>query len=192
MTDSLDIEIHQRTRVYDGFFKLDKLEISYATFSNQRTPQHKREVLLREPTVSALLFDREKEVFLLTEQFRIGAFINQDAPLLLELPGGIIEQGESIETAIQREIVEETGYDIASLSTIGHFYLSPGGTSEKASLVAAQTSLESVGVYGAEGENESIRTHLFSFEQIDELLLSGRVSAITASGLLWLQQQRSS
>src|SRR5205085_1844640 len=50
--------------------------------------------------------------------------------VLLELPAGGIDQGESAEDAVRREMEEETGYRIGSLRHLASFFTSPGFTTE--------------------------------------------------------------
>ena len=50
--------------------------------------------------------------------------------LLLELPAGVIEPGESPEMCASREIREETGMQAGYLSKLGGFYLAPGYSTE--------------------------------------------------------------
>ncbi len=49
---------------------------------------------------------------------------------LLELPAGTLEKGEEPAHCAMRELVEETGYEAATLEPIGRFYTTPGLTDE--------------------------------------------------------------
>ena len=50
--------------------------------------------------------------------------------LLLELPAGTLEEGESPEVCAAREIREEIGMAAQNLQKIGEFYLAPGYSTE--------------------------------------------------------------
>jgi nucleoside triphosphatase len=56
-----------------------------------------------EPTVGALIFDPEDKVLLVKQDKWRGKYV---------IPGGHIELGETIENALRREIMEETGLNI--------------------------------------------------------------------------------
>ncbi|MBI9043432.1 MAG: NUDIX hydrolase [Anaerolineaceae bacterium] len=58
-------------------------------------------------------------------QYRLGA-----DQVLLELPAGVIEDGESPEVCAAREIREEIGMAAKELTRIGELYLSPGYSTE--------------------------------------------------------------
>ena len=67
-------------------------------------------------SVCALVLDRRGEV-VLVELYRFG-----QGRRLLELPAGAVEPGESLEEAIRREILEETGY-AGELERIGSHFI---------------------------------------------------------------------
>jgi ADP-ribose pyrophosphatase len=59
-------------------------------------------------------------------QFRIGA-----EQTLLELPAGLLEEGESVEDCATREVQEEIGMAPGKLEALGSFYMVPGYSTEK-------------------------------------------------------------
>ena len=67
-------------------------------------------------SVCALVLDRNGDV-VLVELYRFG-----QERRLLELPAGAVEPGESLEAAIRREILEETGY-AGDLEPIGSHFI---------------------------------------------------------------------
>jgi len=50
--------------------------------------------------------------------------------VLLEVPAGGIDRGETPEDAVRREMIEETGYRVGAMRHVTSFYSSPGITTE--------------------------------------------------------------
>jgi ADP-ribose pyrophosphatase len=94
-----------------------------------------REVAEHAPVVVIVPLDGEGNV-LLVRQYRLPV-----RQLLLELPAGGIDSGESIEEAVQRELQEETGQRAGHLERLAAFYASPGYCDELMHLFLA-TDLE--------------------------------------------------
>lgn len=69
--------------------------------------------------VNAVALTEENEVILI-KQYRHAA-----EKVILELPGGCIDPGESAEEAIKRELLEETGYQFSSIEQICTLYANP-------------------------------------------------------------------
>ncbi len=68
---------------------------------------------------NVLAITRDQKV-VLVKQYRHGV-----KEVLLELPGGVIEEGEDPLIGIQRELLEETGYASSNVVEIGHSYPNP-------------------------------------------------------------------
>jgi ADP-ribose pyrophosphatase len=63
---------------------------------------------------AAIIALTEDNLALIVRQYRPGPEIFMD-----ELPGGTIEPGEDKESAIKRELLEETGYEVGELTYLG-------------------------------------------------------------------------
>lgn len=124
------VEIGRRTRILDSWLKVDEAEVSFEKFSGDMSPPVRRQVAVRGIAVAALLRHRTRGNFVFIRQFRFPTW-DQTQDWLLEIPAGMVEEGESpIETA-RREIVEETGYEALVLTEIADCFPAPGFTDER-------------------------------------------------------------
>jgi ADP-ribose pyrophosphatase len=102
---------------------------------NGKTAQ--REIVEHDPVVAIVPVDENGNV-VLVRQYRLAT-----EQVLLEVPAGIVEPGEDIEPAAQRELQEETGMRAGTLISLGGFYASPGFLTEYIHVFLAQDLTES-------------------------------------------------
>lgn len=108
---------------------------------------------------------------LLVDQYRV--------PLgrhCLELPAGLVDDGEDVETTAARELEEETGYRAARVSRIGDFHSSPGMVSECFTLIRAE-GLERVSAGGGE-PGEGITVHRVPLAGIADYVAARRADGM--------------
>ena len=103
-------------RVYEG--RVVNLRVDKVALPDGRSAQ--REVAEHAPVVVIVPLDEDGNV-VLVRQYRLPV-----RQLLLELPAGCIDPGESVEEAAQRELREETGQRAGRLEHLAAFYASPG------------------------------------------------------------------
>ncbi|MHC2990604.1 GDP-mannose pyrophosphatase [Pontibacter sp. HJ8] len=169
------MEIKNREKAYDGYFKIYKLKVE------QHGHTFEREQFDRGTAVAALVYDTVQERYILTSQFRVGSESE-----LVEVVAGMVDAGESPETSIAREIEEEIGYSVDSLKHLHTFYSSPGGTTEKVHLYYAEVSHQHADGGGKKDEHEHIELVSFSKE---ELLRETFADAKTIIAQQWVQLQ---
>ncbi|MBK0379815.1 NUDIX hydrolase [Mucilaginibacter segetis] len=75
--------------------------------------------------VNAVALTNENKI-LMVRQYRHAAGI-----VSLEIPGGVIEDGEEPATALRRELLEETGYEFGDLELLSTVYANPSTANNK-------------------------------------------------------------
>lgn len=90
---------------------------------------------------------------------------------IYELPAGLVDNNEDIETSVKRELKEETGLDLISINKINSkekLYLSPGMTDESVAFVYCLCDGEISDKY--QEDDEDIKALLISQEEAKKLL----------------------
>ncbi|WP_250516205.1 NUDIX domain-containing protein [Caballeronia sp. INDeC2] len=104
------------------------------TFDFQRRDgawqRQSRETYDRGNGATILLRDRKIGNVLLTRQFRMPAFVNGHDGMLIETPGGLLDDATP-EERIRAEVEEETGYRVHHVEKIFEAFMSPGSVTEK-------------------------------------------------------------
>ena len=130
--------------------------------------QHASYYILEYPNwVSAFALTEDNKV-LMVKQYRHGLEV-----ISTELPGGVIDKGESETTAIARELKEETGYVFDSFELLGkispnpatsnnymHMFLARGGKK------VAEQSLD---------ETEDVEVLTYTIEEVKQLLKEHKI-----------------
>lgn len=167
------MEIKKKEKVYDGYFKM------YEVTVEQEGNTFTREQFDRGNAVAAIVYDTEKEQFILTRQYRIGSESE-----LVEVVAGMIDKGEEPAESIAREINEEIGYHVDKVEHLYTFYSSPGGCTEKVELYYVEVSDQEHAGGGNAYENEKIELVKLSREEFLELVTP---DAKTIVAQLWIR-----
>lgn len=185
----MEFRILSRELVYRGFFKIYRLRLQHTLFRGGWSPPLLRELADRGDSVAILPYDRERDVVVMVEQFRVGPLGHEGDPAwMLEIPAGMVEAGESEEEVARRELFEETGCQAKSLRRLFRFYTSPGGSSERITLFYAEVdSRQAREIGGSEAEGEELRVHCLPRKEALARLERGEIdSAIPIIALQWL------
>jgi len=164
--------------LHRGFFKLDSYSIEHERFDGKYM-NIEREHLERGNAVAVLLYDPACDEVLLIEQFRIGAAVRDDNPWLIEVVAGMIDNGEEAENAARREAVEEAGYAPNTMTYLGKYYSTPGGSSEHITLYLGYIDkLHPVGKGGGiASEHEDIRCFWLTRKEAMQWVANGKINS---------------
>ena len=185
---------HAKRVVYKGFFSVEEHDLSYRKFNNQQSSILTRSALISSDAVIVLPYDPVNDRILLIEQFRAGPYVKGDEnPWVLEPIAGLIDEGETPESAGIREAQEEAHLEIKRLELVARSYPSPGISTEFFHQYLGIVELldSSNLIAGLSSENEDIRSHIFEYEQFFEMIESGKVKVGPLILLgLWLSKNR--
>jgi ADP-ribose pyrophosphatase len=186
-----DVELFEKTRAYDGFFKLDLYSFSYRRYDGTWSRRHTREVFDRTPTAAVLLYDPGRDEVVLVEQMRAPALDDPAGPWLVEVVAGIIEPGETAAEVVRREANEEAGLEVGELVALFDTLLSPGGSTERISLFVGRVdSARAGGVHGNADEEEDIRVVVWPLDEACAMIGTSIVTAPAIVCLQWLALNR--
>lgn len=115
-------KIKRATMVYSGpIFKVQKLNIATPDGLNVE-----RDLIDHAPAVVILAMTADGKQALIGREYRVG--VNREA---IALPAGLINPGETPDTAARRELAEETGYIVQDLQPLLTITASEGMTNEQ-------------------------------------------------------------
>jgi GDP-mannose pyrophosphatase NudK len=184
----MKFNVEKEKVVFDDHYRMLKADVTYDTFGGG-TIKTERLAFHRGDSVALLLYNSDTRSVVLTKQFRYPT-TRHEVGWLLEIPAGSIDGDECPLDCVKRESIEETGYKLHQPRQLFHFYVSPGGCTERCFLFYAEVSerdkIASGG--GKEDEKEDIELINISAENIDEYLKKHIIDAKTLIALQWFQR----
>lgn len=137
-----------------------------------------REVITHGGAVGIVPVTEEKKIILVS-QYR-----HPVDRLLLEIPAGKLDPGESPEDCARRELVEETGLAPGRLEKLSTFFTTPGYSNEVFHLYAAEDLIAEV---ADEPEEDIVGTSEVALPEAIQMIQDGRIEdgkTIAAIGMI--------
>lgn len=183
-----DVEIIDRRVAYRGFGRITDLTLRHRRFAGGMTEPMHREVYERKPVAAVLLYDAPRDIVVLIEQFRAGAYLAGIQPWQIEIIAGLIDTDETPEAVARREAREEANCTVGAIERIGTVMTSPGGMNELCTMFCgAVDSRGAGGIHGLAHEHEDIRVLPMSRDAALTALADGRiVNGKCVIALQWL------
>lgn len=180
---------------YKNMFKILRARLRHEKFDGSMSAELERLVFERGNAVGVLLYDVKHDCVLLTKQFRYPAYLNNGPGWLIEIVAGMQDKGRDMLDVARSELIEEIGYRVEALQFLCHFYLSPGGSSERMNIYLGYVH-QAERVHeggGLASEHEDIQLITLTLQEALDMIRQGDIcdaKTIIALQQLCLLQQR--
>ncbi|RFN59828.1 NUDIX domain-containing protein [Marixanthomonas ophiurae] len=164
--------------VFNDHYKMLKAETTYDSFKSD-VIKTERLAFHRGDSVAIVLYESDTDSILLTNQFRYPTTQHNEG-WILEIPAGSLKKGKNPSSYMEREVLEELGYQITKPQLVSQFYTSSGGSTEQVSL---KDKNEKGG--GVETENEDIQLVKITVAEIGLSISKEIKDANIIIGLRW-------
>ncbi|MCB8839696.1 NUDIX domain-containing protein [Aurantimonas sp. VKM B-3413] len=165
----LGFALESNDLLHDGFRQFRAVTLSHDALDGETTiGPIRREYLDTGPVAVIIPYDPELDAIVVIRQFRAVAALKLPNPAMLELPAGMVDDGESIQVAAARELEEETELAPRAIERCFRLLPTPGLTSEEAVVFLAIVDASNLGKSaGKADEDEDIRPIL---AKVDDLV----------------------
>jgi GDP-mannose pyrophosphatase NudK len=171
-----NVKIIEEKILSNNWYLLKKIVFDYKNKQGEWQTQA-REAYDRGNGATILLYNKENQTVVLTEQFRIPTYVNgNETGMLIEACAGLLDK-DNPEDCIRRETEEETGYRIGEVTKVFEAYMSPGSVTEILYFFVAEYSkaMKVNDGGGAEHEQENIDVLEIDFKKAIEMVKTGEI-----------------
>ncbi len=155
--------------ISNSFFKFWKYQFLVRSFNKKIKPYKIfREILNVGDVVFALCFSPEEKKFYLIKQFRPFYFV-RNKTLKYEIVGGLVDKGESLITALKREIKEEIGVKTKKIVKLTTYCPVPGYSDEIVHVYYAEVEKIKLKTLYNRNEHEEIKIFKLSLDELKKI-----------------------
>lgn len=191
------VSIDRQACVWSGRFAVEVVEFRHRRFDGAMSAVRRWELFRRGRAAALLPYDPWSDQVVLIEQFRLPALIAGFEPVMVEVPAGLCDPGETPEEAVRREAMEEMGVSADLVVPMLDVVLTAGGSDERCTLFAGRVRAPAAdadgiaGSGGLESEHEDIRVRVLPARDAIEAAADGAyANSVTVMALLWLGARR--
>ena len=153
----------------NNFFKFWNYQFLVSSYNKTIKPYKIfREILNIGDVVFALCFSPEEKKFYLIKQFRPFYFV-RDKNLKYEIVGGLVDKGETLITALKREIKEEIGVKTKKIFKLTTYCPVPGYSDEIVHVYYAEVEKIKLKSLYNKFENEEIKIFKLSLSELKKI-----------------------
>ncbi|MEH0154614.1 NUDIX hydrolase [Limibacter armeniacum] len=183
------VEILEQKRVLNKFLKVDEKVLKFEKFDGTMSEPVNRLSVERGDACAGIIYNREKDQYVLVNQFRHATY-EKGPGWLLEMVAGSIEEGETPESCMIKEIQEESGYKVDHIEHLYTCYASPGSLTERIFIFYAEVMDENKISEGGGvlHEHEDIKVVYYDWDTLWDMLVNGEIEdAKTIIGIQWVK-----
>ncbi|MFN3489807.1 MAG: GDP-mannose pyrophosphatase NudK [Emticicia sp.] len=171
-----NVKVIEEKVLSNNWYVLKKIIFEYRNKQGEWQTQA-REAYDRGNGATILLYNKENQTIVLTQQFRMPTYVNGNkSGMLIEACAGLLDK-DNPEDCIRRETEEETGYRIGEVKKVFEAYMSPGSVTEMLYFFVAEYSkaMKVNDGGGAEHEQENIDVLELPFGKAIEMIETGEI-----------------
>lgn len=174
--DNNRVKIKETEVLSDNWYLLNKITFDYLRNDGEWQTQI-RESYDRGNGAAVFMYNKATKNIILIRQFRLPSYLNgNESGLLIETCAGLLDADDP-ETCIKKEILEETGYEIGTVTKVFEVFMTPGAVTEQIHYFIAEytDNMKSNQGGGLVSEQEDIEVLEMPFTKAVELLNQGQI-----------------
>jgi GDP-mannose pyrophosphatase NudK len=180
----LSVSILEDRLLFKGRFALTRTRAAIHDAAG-RSFELDHEVYRHGFAAAVLLYDPDRGVVMLVQQFRMAPYLAEGVTEMLEVCAGMLDD-DAPEVCAKREVMEETGVDAQKLQHAFEAYMSPGGVTERISCFTARYSPQDrKHAGGGVDADEHIEVIEMPFEEALRLIPTGDIRDAKTIALLY-------